>query len=309
MVQEIGHLNATTKQYSGAIGQIQRGEADVTTVPSYYPLYDPEDQYFEYTSPISEDEMVITSAYELVLNGTETDIMDMFTSAPSELWWSTLAGFITFVAVLCFGYFILSVRKKYKSPLWMVTCAFLSEDNFPEDILFNRIITVTACSFIFFFGNYLMSSMSSDLVVFDNPIVITSYQDIMDRKASGKPMSIIMPEILPETRVFAEGIEGKYPKELFDMRKEISLEGMTVADLVTTLIDPMIKQESVAIVRQIIAEGGVAAGLRFGTLIGYPGFSNIRALFSRDPFRSKYANVMVMRKGVESEAKELILKL
>lgn len=184
----MGTFDPKTGLYDGAIGLIQRGEADLIPVPMYYPLKDANDEYFDYSHPIMEDEMMIICAYNTTVGAKDKDILQMFTSVQVTLWYITLAAFLTFILLLTIGYKVLGVGHKYKAPSWMVTCAFLSEDNFPEDTPFNRVITVTACLFLFFFGNYLFNSMSSDLIVYDKPRVIASYADALARVAEGSKL-------------------------------------------------------------------------------------------------------------------------
>ena len=97
--------------------------------------------------------------------------------------------------------------------LWLVACAFLFEDNFPENTLYNKCINVCAGVFLFFFGNYLLNSMSSDLVVYQNPPVITSYQEALDWINSGHKLEILIPPQIPESDIFknkpSNSIEGK----------------------------------------------------------------------------------------------------
>lgn len=293
--------------YDGAIGMVQNGEADMVSIPVYYPLYDPENEYFDYTGALKEDDMMIVCTYRTVMNGSITDVLNMFTSAPVELWWATLAGFLTFVLALNIGYSVLKIRHKYKSPLWMVTCAFLSEDNFPDDILYNQIITVTACVFLFFFGNYLMNSMSSDLIVFEKPEVIASYQDIIDRAKSGRNISVIFPPGLPETQVFADS-EDPIMKAIYKLQFPLSFS-RPLAEMVMALVDPILTQASVAILREVAIKGVTASGFKWADQFFPERMINLNVLLSKDPSGRKYTNVQVFSKGLDSISKGQIIKM
>ena len=134
-----GLFDPKTGNYSGAIGMVQKGLADMVAVPVYYPLIDPDNEYFDYSNPIREDKMMMGCAYNKSVAGIDKDMMAMFSSVDPALWWATLAGFVTFILLLQFGYKVLDAAENYKPPTWMVTCAFLFEDNIPEDRPFNRV--------------------------------------------------------------------------------------------------------------------------------------------------------------------------
>lgn len=133
----------------------------------------------------------------------------------------------------------------------MVTSAFLFEDNFPEDVPFNKIITVTATTFLFFFGNYLLNTMSSDLVVFDEPEVIIGFQGILERKASGREIKVLLFPGLSETHVFQDAPEGTIEHELWKLNEQISVKD-SVTDTFIKLLDPLLHQRVVPIFRESV---------------------------------------------------------
>lgn len=82
----LGTYNHTTKSYDGALGLIQKGQADMIPVPVYYPLHDPENEYFDYSYPTREDQLMIVCGYNSSIRSNESDIMQMFTSVDTDLW-------------------------------------------------------------------------------------------------------------------------------------------------------------------------------------------------------------------------------
>ena len=272
---------------------VQHGQADMVALPLYYPLHDPENEFFDYSYPLFEDRMMMVCAYRQPMNEhTTRDLMTMFTSVSSNLWWATMAGFLTFVLALKFGHWILGASRKYKSPLWMVTRAFLFEDNFPEDIPFHRIITITACSFLFFFGNYLLNSMSSDLTVYGKPEVIASYKDVLDRVDQGRNLTIIFAPGLPETQKFEEAPEGTIQHQLWRLRQLINYKDGVVG-IAGKLLGPILRQESITIMRAVAVKPLTGAAFKFANRMG---ITDVNPLFSFDPSAKKYLNVMVMSK-------------
>lgn len=111
---EYGHLNKTSGQYSGSIGRVQRGEADFMAVPVYFPLHDPNQEYFEYSKPLLKDRMMIGSSYNYTEEYENGDITDMLTSVSSEYWWSALASFVTHVILIHIGGRIFKRLRKIK---------------------------------------------------------------------------------------------------------------------------------------------------------------------------------------------------
>ena len=308
MVPEgLGSYNHSLNSYTGAIGLVQKGLADMVPIPVYYPLIDPDNEFFDYSNPIREDRMMMVCAYNKTVKGSDEDIMAMFLSVDTDLWFATLAGFITFILLLKIAYKILNVGHKYKPPAWMVTCAFLFEDNFPEDTPFNRVVTVTACVFLFFFGNYLLNSMSSDLIVFDSPRVIASYQDALNRVADGDELGILFYSGLPETEKFRDAPPGTVESKLWMLRREVQSETGDAVKLVNQLVMPIVEQKAIAILREVIVKAVTAYAICAGSDLG--NFDDINGLFSVDPESKKYTDVIVFSRGLDPISKGQIIKM
>lgn len=223
--------------------------------------------------------------------------------------WATIAGFLTFVLLLNLGYKLLGVSSKYKSPAWMVTCAFLFEDNFPDDTPFNKMITFTACIFLFFFGGYLLNSMQSDLVVYDSPEVIASYQDIFDRITQGRKLQILFYSGLPEVEQFREAPSDSLLGRLWKLRVEMFDESVDTMQWFFKLMEPVVQQTGVTILREVLVRAITAWVLVKVTDVDV--FKPMRALLSidRDPL-IKYTNVMVFNKKLDPISKgQIILML
>ena len=300
----IGLYNPKTGSYSGAIGKVHDGLADMVAVPIYYPLIDPDNEYFDYSNPIREDKMMMACAYNKSVAAIDKDIMAMFSSVDPSFWWATLGGFVTFILLLQFGYKVLDAAKDYKPPAWMVTCAFLFEDNFPEDRPFNRVVNVTACVFLFFFGNYLLNSMSSDLIVYDSPRVITRYQDILDRVAGGEEMKVVIHPLTPEASKFQDALPGAIENKLWQLRA--GDVGNTGPGMVMKLVGPVTKQRTMTILREDIVKAIAAYSLL--AISGIEEMDDINAFLAIDPDVKKFTNVMAFRKGLDSFSKWAIVR-
>lgn len=108
----MGSYDKVSGRYTDALGSIQDGESDILGMLVYYPLNDPDDKYFDYSSPIFEDRIMMVSAFNPKVEPRSTNLLSMFTSVPIDLWWGTLIGFLTFVLTLNLGYRVLGVSKK-----------------------------------------------------------------------------------------------------------------------------------------------------------------------------------------------------
>lgn len=110
----LGYYDKENKSYTEAIGELENGNADVLIVPAYYPFHeaDDDDPKFDYSLPINSDNMMMVCAYHNNVTETELDLMSMFTSVPTNLWWLTFGSFLTFVLVLNVGYRVLGLTKK-----------------------------------------------------------------------------------------------------------------------------------------------------------------------------------------------------
>lgn len=286
--------------WDGAIGALQRNETEIVAFPVYYPIQDRDNQYFEYSLPFHEDRMMIACAYNSSYRKIEIDITSMFTSVSYELWMAVLVAFLTFVSLLNMGYKLMGTSSRYKSPLWMVTSAFLAEDNFPDDSTFNKFVNITACIFQLFFGGYLMNSMSSDLVVYVNPPVVTSYSDIFDRVDQGYKMQIILPPFLPEGDKFRDADPGSPENRLYKLRSTLldRKNGQLqhpVTYIMGKLADPFIKLEAIGILREDAIKA--LAAWSFNVAGDVEGYEPIKGLLNTDPEGKKFTNIIVFRKN------------
>lgn len=188
----------------------------------------------------------------------------------------------------------------------MVTCAFLFEDNFPDDTPFNKMITFTACIFLFFFGGYLLNSMQSDLVVYDSPQVISSYQDIFDRIDQGRNLQILLYSGLPEVEQFRDAPSDSLLGRLWKLKLEVSYDSMDAMELFFKLVKPVVDQTGVTIMREALVRAVTAWALV--KVADVDEFKPMKALLSIDREQLiKYTNVMVFNKKLDSVSKGQIM--
>lgn len=153
-------------------------------IPIIYPL-NTTDESIIYSKPTSETTMTILSFYNLtnVDDAKEQDITFMFSTVPPILWLGVFLSYLTFIAVFKFGHWLLDSERRSDS-IWTITCAFLNEDSFPENHKYIALLSVVMATGVFFSMNFLGSLTTTDLVSIDSPILIKSYQNIIDRGIS-----------------------------------------------------------------------------------------------------------------------------
>lgn len=153
-------------------------------LPIIYPL-NTTDESIIYTKPLSETTMTILSFYNLTNADAaeEQDIAFMFSTIPPMLWLWIFLSYLTFIAVFKLGHWLLDCERRSDS-IWTITCAFLNEDNFPENHKYIALLSVVMATGLFFAMNFLGSLTTTDLVSVDSPILVKSYQDIIDREIS-----------------------------------------------------------------------------------------------------------------------------
>lgn len=255
-------------------------------MPVYYPLIYPDDS-FTYTPIVYEDIMTIFSAYN-VTNGTQTgDLFEMFTQVPYGLWIGYFVSFFAFVFISLIGSRIL--KQKYSS-FWMTTCAFLDQDNFPTDSLFVSVLSTAVMTGMFFMMTYAGNSMSTDLVTVEKPVVITTYDQVIDRG-----IKTIYTKVLPEWERFSNAPPGSTEWKLFQNSYEASLTPSNADKFRSGLLN----QEFIFVSRPLVAFGAALS------VIGFPGWPKTgRAYVAPDPHAKKYTNVFVLRSSLKGTPAE-----
>lgn len=261
-------------------------EIDFLAMPLYYPL-DDELGRIIHMPVINEDTMEILSFYNTSSDFRVGNIFTMFASIPFGLWVGYLCSFSTFVTFICLGSFILN-RKYFV--LWPVISAYLNQNAYP--IQSNHIATLSLIVMIcsFFIISYATNSMSSDLVSFDKPIVIQSYDDIIDRK-----VKVVMWKEFPKYSRFADADIGSKENKIFKLIEPLVVEKYSLPAFYT--------QEQILIGRRMVT---MANGIGAVVLDTFPK-SNGHMLISADREAKKYSNFFILSKKWHGTQFEYIL--
>ena len=113
------------------------------------------------------------------MNHTKGMCSRCFSAVPIGIWIGSMISFCLFVALLTVGTHLL--RCPYPS-LWTIISAFLEQYSFPFGSRFVTIVSLLTATSLFFILNYGKNTMRTELVVVDEPIVVRTYDDIIERK-------------------------------------------------------------------------------------------------------------------------------
>ena len=301
-----GELNHTTGHYSGAIGDVQHQKADFLSSTVYYPLMDPNQEYFNYSFVNIEDVMMIASAYKFSQKFDSKDVIDALTGFPPPFFWTLFA---TFTALFLFFKIGLWTSNRIKSdchrgnswerrsekrcPGWLITRAFLMDDNFNGHDLFQKSIATTTCLFVFLFSSYMLSGMSTDMVVVKDPVTIGSYQDILDRDN----VQIIWPTFIPDFQTFRDAPSDSIESKLWPRRQMIRPEdsAMTTA---LKMGERIVDQSLVLVLREPLVRFAAVMACSVAHQLGHD-TSGMRGLLRIDPMAKKYARAMLFGKSID----------
>lgn len=177
-------------------------------------------------------------------------------------------------------------RSKFeKNPIWTTISAFLSQNDFPTSHYHVNMLSFIMSIGVFFAVAYLTNSVSTNLVVVEDPVTIETYDDILDRG-----ISILVPKVHFESTFFMNARRGTKMHSLArnaiysDVTRERLLERYNVGS----------SKNNVIIMRQSTCKelGLVALGM-----IGkeYP---RARGLLRQDEETITTMEVLIFRKGL-----------
>lgn len=198
---------------------------------------------------------------------------------PYGLWIGYFISFFTFILVTLLGSRILV--KKYSS-IWMTTCAFLDQDNFPADSLFVSVLSSVVMTGMFFMMAYASNCMSTDLVTLDKPIIISSYDQVIERNIKLGSLTI-----LPEWGTFVNAPEGSKEQIMFKNSEPVamSMEPTVALKIRSSILNQKMVLASRSLVTSFIALASMA-------IPGWP--SDGRTFVGYDEHARKHTNVFII---------------
>ena len=193
----------------------------------------------------------------------------------------------------------------------LVACAFLFEDNFPENTLYYKCINIIAGVFLFFFGNYLMNCMSSDLVVFQKPQVIHSFKEALNWIKAGHELEILFPPPIPESDYFKESLHGTIEYELYEHRSRLMDDHHQSHEAGSMgLAFKLRDMKVIAIARDYLCETMMGAAFyHLASDFPLPGFESTKVFMNRDETTHGLSNGFIMSKFASEHTKAVVKQL
>lgn len=278
----MGVYNESSRNYSGLIGGVQTGVSntiyhllyptylffsyisyaiylflcsyskavDLSIMPVYYPLHDAEDEVFDYTPNVFEDVMTIVTLYNITHSTTTMDIIFLYKSVPMLLWIGLLLSLISIISFLHFGMQILYQRNTIE-PFWSIFSVFFQQSEMFAEYssfksLFLSIISFLISFLTFFYVNYVNNIVGSDLVTIDKAVIVSSYQDILDRD----DFVIGLSSYCPEYEKFKNAFKGSVERKLFDKSRNFEVDFDTLNEWKPLIIG----QKAALIGRQLVTD-------------------------------------------------------
>lgn len=220
--------------------------------------------YIDYTVPIMEEFLTTMSAYNVTDRMESGDLIDAYLAFHWSYYVSLVVTLAIFIMVwrmcekYCFRY-----RPKQKTeiqnarlpPSWIMTCAILDQDQFPNitHIAFKALSLLFSLFFFITIDCFMMNIMSTDLVVIEIPQVIRTYQDFLDRNAK-----IIFMEGWDENNFFEHAPEGSLEKQLWDKRYMIRTVNV---ETMSAIREPILRQEMALVLRDWFGLSAASFGL------------------------------------------------
>ena len=265
----------------------------------------------DYSTPIYTDTLEIMCGYNYTERIQNLDLLDAYLSFPRSYYVSVTVSFFFFT--LCWSFccsLAVKIRKRLKRqlararkpPYWVMICVFLDQDQYPK--VSRKAFTIMSLgATLFFFVSvdcFILNTMSTDLVVIEEPMTIQSYQDIIDRK----DVKVVFLPGMNEEVFFKHAQSGTYEAAIWKNRYTVSAISYGMDFL--KIIEPALDQKLVMIVRHWIAD--VISHLLMGLVRKNTSHKNQRVLITKDETQKFIENGMMISKYSHPILKKFVHK-
>lgn len=250
----------------------------------------------DYTHPIHDDFLQMICAYKYNGNFTDSDLMDAYLDFHWSYYVSLIPTFFLFIFIwkmftVSAGTMFDTIKEQLeKSRLpsyWLMICAILDQDQFPDISPFFSILSLCVTVFFFvLFDCFMMNMMSADLVTIDEPAVIRSYQDAIDRKGLG----LMFFNGWDDENFFRYAKKGTMESKIWEKRYE--MPGVSM-DSIMQVFQPVMDQKVVVLLRDWV--GLTAANFGLTKLLD-GGNTEMRALMTKDETGKFFTNAYMIQK-------------
>ena len=213
----------------------------------------------------------------------ETDLMDAYLQFPWSYYTSILSSLVVFIlawkvcaCLACKMSQTLKeeLRKSRLPSYWIMICAILDQDQYPNISRVAFSILSFCFSFLFFVAIdcFMLNTMSADLVVIEEPAVVRTYEDALEREG----LKLVFMEGMEDAEFFRSSDPGTIENQIWDRRVMIKDATMEV---IASVWQPLLGQEMVGICRDWIGNGAMNLALSQMHQIGVP---NLRGMVTKD---------------------------
>ena len=277
----------------------------VTLFPTLVWEFSDDDRRFDYTSPLFEDYLYIYCAYNYSDAMEESDLMDAYLDFHWSYYVSLMLTFFVFLLSwdICsklgskISQTIRTELDKARLPgYWTMICAVLDQDQFPAISRISFSI-LSFCFSLFFFITvdcFMMNTMSADLVTISDPVVVRSYQDVIDRA----DMKVLFFKGHDEEILFSSAQKASLDGKIWE--KRYLLQGISV-EAIGEVVAPIISQKMVILGRGWF--GMAASNLGFSKAREY-GLTNWRTLRTKDETGKSFTNGLLIHRNSPQELKD-----
>ena len=290
---------------TGCYRSIKDNESDVSLALHDFPTID-----YEKVDPyqiLMEDSVKIMSAYE---SKTEPDvcfndfILTSIESFDGQTWFTVLAMVTAF-----FGLWMIkralfpdnnhvSLRRRIAETLWDTLLLFISQESRDYYNFTDKLLSILITLSFFFLTNIYFGLMSTDLVSVTTPVVINSYQDVMNRPN----ITPVFAGIFADTQEFEDAYEedANSIQAKFWAKYKEKVQMLDYNSDPTKLISMI--HEGTGLNRVAILNGAAMDTVR--TIIcrfkvGNQVFPNVYTWISRDPSARMQKKTFIMRNGMK----------
>ena len=183
----------------------------------YWAKY-PQPVNFYYSPIIMEDQYWMISMYKISEDGVSKDLLQMFDSYPDLLWVSIIGSLVLFTVILGIGRNLLEKKKQILEPIWIVSMFTLDQDYLDESNSFLFVFSTFLSFACFFITQYLLNNMGTDLVVVQDPQVLGSYEDVINRP-DATPLFL---QNWPDSKEFENAPRDSPERKLWDHAENVS---------------------------------------------------------------------------------------
>ena len=307
--QEIG-TRKKDGTLTGCYRSIRDNESDISLLLHDFPTID-----YEKVDPfqiVMEYSLKILSNYhsETEANVSFNDfILTSIKSYDSQTWFAVFAMVLAFFGLwtakrVLFPDNDISLRKIIAETLWDTLLLFISQESADYNKCLDRLFSILMTLSFFFLTNIYFGLMSTDLVSVTKPVVMNSYQDMMNRPNITPIFATLMSDTQEFEDAFEDNDDSIQAKFWAKYKDKVEMVGLN-SDLGKMM------EDASDLNKVLIMKGFAVDGVRRVVCrlkIGYEIHENVYTWNSKDPDARLHKLVMILRNGMKETPQLVALR-